>query len=547
MVGGLAVGCGDDLAARGGHGGAAGLAGIAGAAGGSTAGAGGGGNGGQSGGGAGTGGGVVSGYKVFSGTASMLFDGPSCTGETGATGDRWCAFVALGGASQLALYAVNVSRAAAGVAITCGDADPNCLLLTPALGGDSSDPTLHGTFFKGDTLVYYDQTLAPHAWRPGMTSGRLLATVSATYDAVFCTPAPVGTAVACLGLPASQPDLNLTQGELLAGKADGASEPLLAVIDTVIAANAADRGGTPRFSYGFPSIAGDYVAWTSRATAAGPEVLKLQRAGDPASKMTIASDVHDWDVSPDGTQWFWLSAITSAGAGMLQTASFPGGASPTDVLPTVLQYGLPPAGGKTIVAVTTAGALVAIADPVAAPTTQIALATQVQTLLSFSDRGHVAFAKHFFGRNLIDLFVEKVDGSESCAVNATTDVPYGSVHLTPGAGAAVWARSKSDGFDGFYTRLADCQSMSIAPDVVVLASIGDGVIVFMDRFDDATRTGSMRFRTVAAGHALQAGTPTPIADGVDTYTISGPAPGALVYTVNVGSGTDGVYVRWFGP
>ena len=131
----------------------------------------------------------------------MLFDGPSCTGETGATGDRWCAFVALGGASQLSLHAVNVSRAAAGVAITCGGVDPNCLLLTPALGGDSSDPTLHGTFFKGDTLVYYDQTLAPHAWRPGMTSGRLLATSRRHTTRSSARPRPSGPPSPASGSP----------------------------------------------------------------------------------------------------------------------------------------------------------------------------------------------------------------------------------------------------------------------------------------------------------------------------------------------------------
>jgi hypothetical protein len=32
----------------------------------------------------------------------------------------------------------------------------------------------------------------------------------------------------------------------------------------------------------------------------------------------------------------------------------------------------------------------------------------------------------------------------------------------------------------------------------------------------------------------------------DSYTISGPAPGTLLYTVNTGGDSDGVYVRWFG-
>ena len=58
--------------------------------------------------------------------------------------------------------------------MTCGDADEeHCVLLTPSLGGDSFDPTHHGTLFQGDTLVYYDSALAPFAWRPGMPSGSI--------------------------------------------------------------------------------------------------------------------------------------------------------------------------------------------------------------------------------------------------------------------------------------------------------------------------------------------------------------------------------------
>ena len=538
LVGVLAVGCGGG---SGGYAGATSYAGVSGGAG--TTGRGGG--GGQAGGGSGLG--VVTGSRVFAGVASMLFDGPSCTAEAGATGDCWCAFVALSSTGTRNLFVVDVSQVAAGVAVTCGAPDPSCLLLTPSLGGDSSDPTLHGTFFQGDTLVYYDDALAPYVWRPGMTEGRLLAAVSATLDAVFCTPAPKGTAVACLGLPSTQPDASLVVADLLAGKADGGGEPLLTVVDTVIAANAADRGGTPRFGYGFPAVAGDYVAWTSRATASGPEILKLQKAGDPASQSTVASDVHGWHVSPDGTRWFWLSAIDRTGVGTLQTAPFPGGASPTDVQASVLQFGLPPTGGETVVTLAISGAMAAIADPVAAPTARIALDTQVQELLSFNAEGHVAYVKHFGVGTLVDLFVKKVDGTGACTIDATVEVPFASVQFSPNAGAALWARAKTDGFDGLYTRLSDCSTMSLASNVVAHGSIGHETIVFMDQFDEATRTGSIRFRTVAAGNMLETGTPTLVADQVDTYAISGPAPGALLYTVNGGGSADGVYIRWFGP
>lgn len=477
----------------------------------------------------------------------MLFDGPACTAEVGATGDRWCGFVALSSANTRNLFVVNVTKVAAGVTVDCGaPADPNCLLLTPALGGDSADPTLHGTLFQGDTLVYYDTALAPHAWRPGMPAGRRLVDVSANLDAVFCTPAPRGTAVICIGLPAQQPDVSLVRADLLAGKADAsASEPLLAPLDAVIVSNTADRGGTQRFSFGFPRANGvDYLAWTSRASATGPEILRLQVVDDVTSRMVVASDVHRWDVSGDGTRWFWLSAIDGFGVGTLQTARFPDGNAPVDVLPDVIEYGLPRASGNAAVALTSASTMIAIADPAGAPASQLVLDTGVRTLLAFAAQGHVAFVKNFVGANFIDLHVRKPDGSGACAVDTSSGVPFASVHFAPDGGAVLWAKRKTSGFDGHYTRLADCTSMSLAPDVVALATIG-GRIIFMDGFDEAAGTGTMRFRNVVAGHALDGAAPTRIAGGVDTYAISGSAPGALVYTVNGATADDGVYIRGF--
>ena len=197
--------------------------------------------------------------RVFAGAAAMLFDGPACTEEPGATGDRWCGFVARSAEGSRNLFVVNVSAVISGADVVCGAEDPKCLLLVESLGGDGRNPTWHGTSFRGDTLVYYDDRFVPYAWRPGMSGGRRLVDASAELDAAFCTPAPRGTAVACLGIPANQPDESLVQAELLAGKADGLDEPLLAALDPVIAANAADT--VPRFGFGFPAIDGDYLAW----------------------------------------------------------------------------------------------------------------------------------------------------------------------------------------------------------------------------------------------------------------------------------------------
>ena len=137
-------------------------------------------------------------------------------------------------------------------------------------------------------------------------------------------------AVACLVLPGTQEDPTIGRAVIYSGQADGAEEPLLAPLDAVIAANANDA--VPRFGLFFPAVGSAQVAWTTRETPSGPEVLKLAHVDDPATKVTIASDVHDPFVSPDGKSWWWLRAVDPTGIGILQTASFPDGSGATDVL-----------------------------------------------------------------------------------------------------------------------------------------------------------------------------------------------------------------------
>jgi hypothetical protein len=496
---------------------------------------------------------LVTGVRVFSGnTATLLFNGPSCTQEGGATGDRWCGFVAFSDATMQArsLYVFNASRAAAGTDVRCdaattGNAGADCLLLTADLGGDGGSPVLHGTFFQGDTLVYYEHGLAPYAWRPGMTKGRLLATFATGEDAVLCTPAPRGTAVLCVLLPVVEPDLNPTVGlaTLLIGKADGATEPLLSPADDVVVWSAADAGFRPTFSFGFPPGPGDHVAWTTRAGGTGPETLRLQRAGDAASKVTIASDVHDWDVTPDAKRWFWVAGTQGTGLGTLQTAPFPAGTNPTDVRAEVSDYSIAPSDGKTIVAVNKDRALIAIADPIAA-TGEVTLDTGVEMVLSLSDAGHVAYIKKRLATNSGDLYVKKIDGSATCVAETARPVPFRSVSFVPNAGAILWAHSYTDGFEAHYTRLGDCNTMPVATDITLLESVGHARVLFMDTFDDVSVSGTLRVRLVGSDNAL-AGAPVPIADHVDSYAIAGPAPNMLLYTVNARNENDGVYVRAF--
>ena len=118
--------------------------------------------------GAGTGntaGAMATGTLVFQGASPLLL--PSrlpCTFEEGATGDRWCAFLtdSVSSPGNTDLFVVNVSKAAAGVSVSCGLADANCLKLTSSYFEDQSHPAL----FQGDTGV-----LRPHGHTVRVASG----------------------------------------------------------------------------------------------------------------------------------------------------------------------------------------------------------------------------------------------------------------------------------------------------------------------------------------------------------------------------------------
>ena len=445
---GGAAGSGGASAGRGGSGGVAGASGATGVAGvgGGPAGAGGGGAGGSL---AGTN------VRVFVGqTAIVLQSGPACTSQEGATGDRWCAFAAASPTSANAfdLFVVNISRAAAGVAVTCGPApDPNCLRLTAQFAEDESHPA----FFQGDTLVYYDITATAFGWRPGMAAGRVLAQPSATIaDVVACVPDTIGTAVFCLGVLASQPDpQNSAMADLLVGKLDGTLTPALSRVETVMAFNLAD-GDLPRFQVGFPSPGSDTIAWSARATPTGPEILKRQTIGNDASRATVASNVHGWVGSPNGSRWYWLSAVDDFGYGTLQSSPFPGGANPVTLGTDVVQF-LFPAGQALLYADGSFQAL-AVADPVGAPTAVTTFASDVIGFIALSGQGDVGYVTVYDTYTMLsDLHIRRWNStSGGCTLTSTADSLGG--FFSPDSGAMVWVRYTNGVNEMMYSRLSDC-------------------------------------------------------------------------------------------
>jgi hypothetical protein len=506
---------------------------------------------------------MPTGSLVFTGSgAQLITEGPPCSGDApgadGGTGDRWCGFFAasVSNPGHDDLFVVNVSQAAAGVSITCGLTDSNCLRLTDNfLHSTSTAPdTLHVGFFGGQTLVYYDLTGTPFAWRPGMTAGRMLAVADATMlDVILCTPALNGTGVFCLRrLPmAMQTDpTHILLGDLIAGNVDATASPPLVKVETLIAASSSDNA-VGHFEVGFPTP--DTIAWSARVSATGAEVLKMQTLGNDASRATIATGVNSWTTSPDGARWYWLSAVSDAtGAGTLQSAPFPGGASPVTIAPSVIQFDFPTPTSLLLVDNTTTKKMLSFADPVGAPTTSVSVDTGVLGWIALSRQGHVAYVKKLFRNSAgdltgIDLSVKKADGTGACVLTTATDAFPGNIGFIPSATGVSWIQQATSAFAAQFTRLSDCTKMTVAPGVVGVDNVGDRGIMFLDGFDMVSGTANMKVQNLSAG-ALSTDPASLVSGQVGSWAVTTTAGSdVIVYTVNGGGNDDGAYVRSFGP
>ncbi|MES1171889.1 MAG: hypothetical protein ABUL77_01520 [Bacteroidota bacterium] len=489
------------------------------------------------------------------GTAQLLTQGPACTSETGGTGDRWCAFAtpSTTGFGEANLFVLNVSRAAAGVSISCegSTVDPNCLRLTRGFAEDET----HAALFQGDTLLYFDNNAVPYGWRPGMSNGRALVT-NLSGDVHDCLPSSKGNSVLCLRDLSPQPNSKIQQSELLVGQLDSAASPPLTKVDTVIFNDPADGPTVQRFRVGFrPS--GDYVAWSSRAEPGGPEILKVQKVGDDSTRVTVASDVSRWSISPTGNHWFWLSQFNYNTAGMrsgtLQMAPFPAGTAPTTLLPNVGDFSVARNGSLVARAMVNAsrGDLKGIVDPVAAPTQIASIASGVIAVRGISPQGHVAYTKNvdtLFG--FVDIHVNKLDGTGTPCAVLTQLTGHPSVLFLPGSGGMVWARitnldsSIDDVFKyrESFTRLSDCSTSVVAADVGPRFGIaGDDAILAVQEYDGVD--GTLRIQDVTGGTMVSAGQPALIHTRVDDYLPVATSPGAVIFTVNAGAAADGLYLH----
>ena len=103
----------------------------------------------------------------------------------------------------------------------------------------------------------------------------------------------------------------------------------------------------------------------------------------------MASDVHGWVGSPNGSRWYWLSAIDDFGFGTLQSSPFPGGANPVTLATDVVQFLFP--AGQALLYVDRSFQALAVADPVGAPTAMTTFASDVVGFIALSRQGDVGY------------------------------------------------------------------------------------------------------------------------------------------------------------
>jgi hypothetical protein len=505
---------------------------------------------------------------VVPGVAALVGQGlDSCTATVPPTGDQWCAFGRP--ASDMGffeLWALDATKAAAGAAITCDGADASCLRLSTHLF-KSRTTGFTDAGFNGDTLIYGEEmysgeATAPfsgviYAWRPGWAAGRALTGANgvsclgqARSDAALCFEDPNGNGMVT----------NLTV-DLHAGRLSSATGAVLPKVDTLVLAATTDLpGAPPRYEFDL-SPDGGYVAWSTRGATDEIEVLhaqKLEEDGAPVdAPFVVASDVSQWQMSPDGAAWYWLSAynydVTGAPAGTLQTAPFPAGATPTTLATGVGDFS---AVGDTSLwlradVAAQIGTLRWMADR-AAPATIATVDTQVLTVLDESrDGARFLYAKTFVplrpgpvttvsaAENLFDLYVGSGAGAASCVPTETPSALHAA--LGPAGDLVVWERADNATTDtqGMATTLSSCTSATFATNLRGILPAGDAAYLYLDDADPAADEAILRYARIVNG-SLVAGTP------IQTRAASIFAPlnaaAAVIYTVATGTATDGLYV-----
>lgn len=443
--------------------------------------------------------------------------------------DQWCGVI---NQATSALSVFNLTKAMAGTPLTCTGGDPNCFQVSSNLGTDFAVGTGDATHgFYGDTLIYYEAQ-SVLAWRPGWSAGRVL---GMRDQIVQCFGGRAAPTAICFKATLDPAILNL-----YAGRLDTPTGPALPLVEAVSAT------ASVRFSPDSES-----VLW-STATATGPETLKIQTIGDAATKRTVAVNVTNWSLTPDGLRWLWLSqpvvSPTLPTTGTLQSAPFPAGTPSKNIQTLTFDY-----------ASWSATSLVALANPVAAgadlraitdidnpATSANVLATQTAFgLQAVTSAGNILYFDDYDAtNNLSNLRAVKADGTGACAVTALPTADPSASFASSSMGVE-WFRvtvsaAGTASAQAVLTTLADCLPHSFSTSPVGFRDVAAGLIL-QENYNPTLFTASMSFLPFATNGTLGSAVVIHPAADVPLMALF-PDPPRVVYTVNAPQVAPGVYV-----
>ncbi|MDB4983328.1 MAG: hypothetical protein JWM82_4080, partial [Myxococcales bacterium] len=484
----------------------------------------------------------------------------SCTNQAPYSSDRWCAFAKPGTGTNVELWVINATQAAAGATIKCNTTDANCLRMTSGLLDDQSFHfRIHR--FDGDTLLFSEgisgsSTGDIFAWRPGWTAPRKL--TSQTGE--LCIGNKASSTVVCIDNVVV--DAAKTRRlDFHAGTLDDPNGGLLPLIDTFIFSTVGDaQTDLQRYEWDI-SPDGRYFAWSGRYDVAGKETLKVQKVGETTST-TVATDVSAWTISNDGAKWYWIKTFNynpDAPAGGLESAPFPGGTPSKALAAQVGDYfqagktnGLIVRSKITLDATTqqSLGTLSLIPDR-EAPGALQALDTKVLALFDVSADG----TKIMYTKNqdvlggvlpVFDLFIAKADGSAICTL-AGSPTSFADPSSPKFSGdLAVFGRINSvtgEG-EGLYVDAAMCKGTKFANEIYAWEPIGDEGFVYSDDLAAVNQNGetTLRFAKAANGALPVSGTKIQTRAGLRFAPLL-PALDSVMYTVGSGTTADGLYIN----
>ncbi|MDB4982231.1 MAG: hypothetical protein JWM82_2983, partial [Myxococcales bacterium] len=461
------------------------------------------------------------------------------------------------------LWVINATRAAAGVPIKCDTLDASCLRLSTTV---LDDPTSHflGHKFDGDTLIFSEGLNGTpsgdiFAWRPGWTVARKLT----SQTGAACVGNKVSTTVLCA--QNAQVDATQTKAtvEIHAGPVTDANGGALPLLDTFIYATTADaQSDLPRYSFAI-SPDGGFIAWSGRYEVGGLETLKVQKVGDAASRLTVATGISSWGISPDLTKWFWLKSFnyngTGTASGSLESAPFPAGTPATPLASNVGDYVWafsskwllfrsnlsPDVGGNGV------GTLSFMADH-DVPGALAVLDTKVLNVLDVTADGtKVMYSKtqDLLGGTfqVFDLYLAKPDGSPPCTLASTPLVfasPTRPRFLDSGRLAVLGRLNAvtSEG-EGLAVNVGACTTTKFAHEIYSWWPVGDEGVVVADDLAAVNGKGEVSLRYALATNATLPATATSIRPHVGTdVAVLLPALPAVMYTIGGTTDAAGLYI-----